>query len=469
MASIKRHRLGRSQVEKADAAPNEVRMSGMKELGATGLTHWGGLIDEEWMRALRGDRRWKVYREMRENDPIVAAVRFAIDMLIRQVRWSLSPAVANDQAAQDVSDFVNSCLYDMSTTWENTLTEILSFLDYGFAYHEIVYKKRVGPSQKDPSRRSKHTDGKIGWRKLAPRSQDTLYKWEIDDTGGVQGFWQRDPNGYQEVLIPIQKALLFRTTTHKGNPEGRSILRGAYRPWYFKKRIEEIEGIGVERDLAGLPVMYVPAQIMTSDASADEQALYTQMKKIIRNVRRDEQEGVLLPGDADEKGNRLFQLELLTTGGTRQFNTSEIIGRYSQHITMTVLADFVLLGHEKVGSFALSSDKTNMFAVAIGAWLDEVGSVMNRHAIPRLLEMNGMNLELAPELVHGDIETPDLKDLAEYISKLSAAGMTLFPDDNLENVLRSYAGLPEKPDQDDAAPPDVGQEEDDEQGAAMMD
>jgi hypothetical protein len=56
---------------------------------------------------------------------------------------------------------------------------------------------------------------------------------------------------------------------------------------------------------------------------------------------------------------------------------------------MTMLADFVLMGHENVGSFALSSDKTALFAVALGGWLDGIRDIFNLHAIPRLVAING--------------------------------------------------------------------------------
>ena len=38
-----------------------------------------------------------------------------------------------------------------------------------------------------------------------------------------------------EPLAAQWQALLFRTKSRKDNPEGRSILRNAYRPWYFKE------------------------------------------------------------------------------------------------------------------------------------------------------------------------------------------------------------------------------------------
>lgn len=431
-----------------------------REIGSTGLEHWSGRVTEEWLKELsQDDKRWKVYREMRDNDPLVGAIFFAIDMIIRQVEWRVQPASDNDDDVK-AAEFVESCMEDMSQSWESTISEILSFLQFGYSYHEIVYKRRMGKT-KDPSTRSKYDDGYIGWRKLPLRSQRTLDRWVFDETGGVKAFVQNDyfSSDGARATIPIAKALLFRTSSHKNNPEGRSILRNAFRPWFFKKRIEEIEGIGIERDLAGLPVIYAPNKIMAESASDDEKAIFTAVKDIVRNIRRDEQEGIVMPGDRDDKGHRYYELELLSTGGTRQFDTDKIIQRYDQRIAMTVLSDFILIGHEKVGSFALSSNKTALFSTALGAWLNEISSVFNRFAIPRLFDVNGFDVEEYPTLEYGDIESPNLKELGEYISKLSGAGATLFPNSDLENALLGAANLPEKPEdeyEDMVRPTDTG-------------
>lgn len=118
--------------------------------------------------------------------------------------------------------------------------------------------------------------------------------------------------------------------------------------------------------------------------------------------------------------------------------------RYERRIAMTMLADFVLMGHENAGSFALSSDKTALFAVALGGWLDGIADIFNLHAIPRLVALNGWPTDRCPRLVHGDIEAPNLAALGDNISKLYGAGMQLFPDGALENHLRRVAGLPRR-------------------------
>lgn len=416
------------------------------ELGNSGLSQYSGRINEEFLRQLKGRQGARVYTEMRDNSAIVGAVLFLFDVMLRQIEWRVEPE-SEDAADVEAATFIEECIGDMSHTWTDFISEIGSMFPFGWAYHEIVYKTRKGQT-KDPKTRSRYTDGKIGWRKLPIRAQETLDKWAFDEDGGLRGMWQRSPNRYTESkLIPIEKALLFRTSVHKNNPEGRSLLRNAYRSWYYSKRIEEIEGIGIERDLAGLPVIKCPVKLMSAGAGSVEAAIFTQLKDIVQNIRRDEQEGVIMPSDLDANGNPLYELTLLSTGGTRQFDTNKILERYDRRIAMTVLSDFILLGHEQVGSFALSSDKTNLFSTAMGAFLQHIQEVMNTHAIPRLLGLNGMQGQA--KLAHGDIEAPDFAVLGEFIAKTSSVGAIRTGDLELENYLRRLASLPEQLEDED--------------------
>ena len=410
-------------------------------LGSSGLLRTGlqrGTVYEEFLPDLAGQRGPKIFREMRNNDPTIGAMFFAIENLIRQADWRIEGK--NDQTAE----FVTECLEDLSIGWGSTVTEILSMLTYGWSWFEVIYKRRVGPAENDPTKKSSFKDGKIGWRKFAPRSQDTLQEWVFDDDGEVSAMTQQAPPAFKLVEIPLSRSLLFNLGSQKGNPEGRSILRNAYRPWFFKRRIEDIEATGVERDLAGLPVIY---------RSPDMAAAYdAEFKRIIRNVRRDEQEGLILPLVYDEAGNKMLEFTLLSSAGSRQMNTTAIIDRYDKRIAMTAAADFLLLGQQAVGSFALASSKTALFATAIGTILKVIAEVMNQYAIPRLLAVNAMPLEDMPKMVPGDIETPDLAEVGAYVTALAGAGASLFPDDDLENHLRKIGDLPAKSEKSMAQP-----------------
>lgn len=416
-------------------------MPSTSEIGTSGLAHSAGRIDEEYLTLLRGEKAMETWRSMKDNDPIVGAILFAIDMVLRQVEWH----VEKKDAKQSDADFLEECMEDMSQPWGDVISEVLSMLPYGFAVHEIVYKERRGPqpfNSKYPS--SKFTDGKVGWRKLPLRAQDTIDHWDFDEQGGIRGIVQKDRNTYKDIQIPMEKLLLFRLNVYKNNPEGRSILRNAFKAWYYKNRIEQHEGTGIERDLAGFPVVWLPAQYLAPDADETQKAVVTAFKTMAENIRRDKQEYLIMPLEYDDSGNKMYDFTLMSSSGSRQFDTNQIIGRYEQRIAMTVLADFILLGHEKVGSFALSSDKTDLFAVALGTVLDSIQDVFNRYAVPRLFQLNGLDVKNLPEIVHGDIEKPDLTELAGYIQNLSSTGMPLFPDDDLEKYLREAANLPER-------------------------
>lgn len=404
------------------------------ELGVTGLNRWGGYVFEEFLPDLRWPKSVKVYKEMSSNDPVIGAILFAAKQLIRSASWRVVRG-GDSNVDYAAAEFLESCLDDMSMTWADTITEILSMLVYGWSYHEIVYKRRLG-DVRNPKYKSKYTDGRIGWRKIAGRAQSSLSEWVFDDNGSILGMIQEAPPDYKKVFIPIEKALLFRTEVEYDNPEGKSILRNAYRPWYFKKRIEEIEGIGIERDLAGLPVLETPegVDLWSTDDPATVK-LRRHAESLVTNIRRDQNEGVVLPSG--------WKLSLLSTNSRRQFDTNAIINRYDQRIAITILADIVMLGAEKVGSFALSEVKKGLFAVALETFLNSIRDIFNRYAIPRLFAFNSFpGLKKLPRLEHSEIETPDLTELARYIQALSGAGMPLFPDVDLENYLREIAGMP---------------------------
>ena len=412
-------------------------MANSKEIGRIGQRRYGGTIYEEFLHELRGKRGIEVYREMSENDDIVGAILFAIEMLVRQCDWNIEPGgdTAKDKEA---AEFVESCMNDMQDTWIDTISEILSFLTYGWSFHEIVYKRRMG-NTKDSRTKSKFNDGLIGWKKLPIRAQETLYEWEYDNEDNLLGMTQMPPPDFGTFTIPMEKAMLFRTKSRKNNPEGRSILRNAYRSWYFKRRIQEIEAIGIERDLAGLPVFHAPdGTDIWDENDQDMVKINAALMGMVKSIRRDEYEGLVLPHG--------FEFELVSTGGARQFDTNAIINRYDTKIAMTVLADFIMLGHQKVGSFALSSDKTELFSVAISSFLDVICETFNNQGIPALIDINGEHfngISDYPKMTHGDIEDVNVKEAGQFIKDMTGIGV-LIPDDGLEDYVREIGHLPER-------------------------
>lgn len=418
-----------------------------QEIGVSGLKVFGGFVNEEFLQDLNGDRGRRKLREMGDNDATIGAVLNAISLILRSVVWEAVPAEdAPEDQAQAEADFVASLFEDMSHTWDDFLTEVLSFLVFGWSYHEIVLKRRVGPYEKNPERRSNFTDGRIGIRKLPIRAQETLLRWEIQPDGGVAGLWQVPPQGGPTRYVPIERALLFRTVSRKNNPEGVSILRHAYESWYFLRHIRPVEATGIERELAGLPVISIPSKYLTSTV-AEDIAVRQEYEKIARDLKFNEQGGLVVPSDMypDADGNPssapLVKVDLIKGAGQRAIDTTAVKQGYKQDIANSVLAGFILLGNEG-GSYAMSKDKSSFFIRACEAILARIESVINRFLIPRIWDLNGLDRALMPEYRPGRLAAPDLAALGAYVQQLASAGAPLFPDTDLENRLREDADLP---------------------------
>ena len=311
-------------VMQTEAAPAPVWLG---ETGNSGLRFYGGFVRDEWLPQLANGRQaYRVSREMSDNCATVSAMLFAIKHLIRALKCRVEVVGGEPKSAKE-AEFVESCMEDMAGTWDGFLTDVLTMLEFGYAPIEMVFKRRAGHKE-TPNETSRYSDGLIGISKLSLRSQETLIKWLMDDKGTVYGMTQQPWNAPQ-VNIPMQKILLFRTTEQRGNPEGESLLRKSWRAWYFLKRHEEIEAVGVERDLAGLPMMLVPSSLVqtangTDAVAAQAKATLVKYQQICRDIRNNQQAALVLPSDRDEKGNLQYEFKLVTSGGKRNFDTRAV-------------------------------------------------------------------------------------------------------------------------------------------------
>lgn len=406
------------------------------QLGSTGLKRYGPYIYEEFLPELRWPRAGRVYQEMADNDPVIGSILYLAEMLIRGTTWSVTPA-SNKPADREAAEFLKSCMDDMEMSWANTISEILSMFTYGFSFHEIVYKVRRGPYETNGKYQSQYSDGRIGWRRMPIRSQASIEEWIYNQDGDLVALVQVAEPDNQRVVIPMTRGMLFRTRVSRENPEGKSLLRNAYRPWFFKKHFEEIEGIGIERDLAGFPVLTAPDGLdLWNEDDAQMVALRTRAEELVSSVRRDSEEGVLLPSG--------WELKLLTSGSSRQIDIGSTIDRYDNRIAITMLSDIILLGN-KSGSFALADTKQSMLAASLQAQVLNIADVFNNTAVPQLFRFNNFpDITALPKIVPGQIQTPSLKEIALV---LRAMGLNIAQDQEVQSYLRHVLGMPELTDE----------------------
>ena len=403
-----------------------------KILGVAGDNTYNGQIRaDEFLPELRGKKAIRKYREMRDNDSTIGAVMYATEQVLRDVDLKVMPA--NDSAeAKEEAEFVKSVLDDMDHTLDDHIAESLSNLSYGFAWFEVIYKRRNGPTERSDKKRSKYTDGRMGVRKIAIRAPWTISRFDVDQqTGDVKGIYQ-DGSGYNNSnYIPTRKSLYYRTTTINGDPAGRSILRNAYTSYEYVNNLQSIEAIAVERELAGIPVARIPAEYLSGDATAAQSGFVNNLQSILRDVKFNEQGYIILPSDTypDKDGaptnQKLVDVELMSSSGSRNIDIDPIVRRYQHDIARSVLSEFLMLGGGNTGSYALSKSKTDLFLRALESYIQAIVDVLNKQLVERLWELNGLNYDLMPTIVAGDVAPHDLREIAAFLRNLNGADINV--------------------------------------------
>jgi hypothetical protein len=421
-----------------------------QEIGLAGTnTRHGNIRDDEFLVELRGRRAIRAFREMRDNDATVGAVMYAIEQTLRDVKIQAQPANDTEEAKRE-AEFLDQVLSDMDHTLDDHISEAISSLTYGFSVFEVVYKRRVGPYEKNPKKRSRFTDGRLGIRKLATRAPWTIDRFVPDEgmTGNFIGVKQDLSLSGSSGFMPMDKVLHYKTTTINGDPSGRSILRNAYTAYKYLKSAQSIEIIGIERELCGLPVVKIPSDYLRSDATDDQKALKDLAMNIAADIKRNEQSGMVIPSDtymdADGKPSNipLVEVGLLSSSGTRAIDISAVISRYQHDIARSIMAEFLMLGSSSTGSYALSKSKTDIFLRALESYIQSIVDVLNKQLVERLWEINGLDFDLMPTLKAGDVAPHDLKELGSFLRNLNGADINLTEQLDTIEALMINAELP---------------------------
>lgn len=421
-----------------------------REIGATGLRYAAGrVVEDELIPDLKFPLSITTYQRMK-SDPIIAGSLFMIKQFLRKVEWDVRPKGglnnSTETARQRADQVKKNLFYDMERSFDSVMSDICGFIENGFGFFEPTYQV---------------VDGEVLWKDFASRPPLSIKGFIFDKKGYVKQVEQYIPANsnplgstnvslveYASVYstatkkIPYNRLLHFRTDSEKNNPLGRSVLKNAYKAWYFKTKLEEHEAIGVEREMNGIPYLGIPGEFFNID-DGDTEALerLNIFKNMLSNLRNNEQAGILLPSDRDEGGHKLYEFELVASKGTRALDTSKIIERYDYRIAQSLLSDFLLMGSTSTGSFALSDNKVNTFFKSLEAYLEIIAEQFNRKAIPKLFELNGWDKEDICELIHKPVANPTLSEIGKYLQDISSY---VTPDKTLENALRAQADLPER-------------------------
>lgn len=356
--------------------------------------------------AIMDSRSAMLYHKMSESDAICGAVLLALTKIFQNIEWKVY---------NDPQDILAESMDNVK--WTDSLEDILSMFVYGHSLMETTLKK-VG--------------SRVLWDKMFYRPQTTLMRWRYKSDGKLDFIEQM--NRGKLAKIKAHKCLLFNTSKSQANPLGKSLFRNAHRDWHYKTNIEQIEAIGIERDLTGLPVLTAPESENLMNADGSLSPLGQWAWNVVRNVKKNKQEGLVLPSGWD--------FELAGSPGKRQFDLNDSISRYSNNMALSMLSQFLVLGvTNSSGSFALAKEQSSLFYIACEGFANSVANVVNNQFIGATALSIYNNLPDKPYIKPVGIERIELNDLASFLGRLLKYNI-ITPDDKLEEYLRDRVALP---------------------------
>lgn len=390
------------------------------ELGAPGTNIISGIITEDYNPDLQGTQAVKKFDEMRKNDAQVKASLLAVKLPLLSARWFIQRA-EGDEVDEDLAEeqalFIEENLFN-KLKWKKQLKLILTYLDFGYKYLEKVF----GIDEET---------GLIVWRKWGDRQQSAHYKWESDTTPPIVGAKQQLPVVTENLedaqpFTPLEKLLLFSYDREGDNYEGVSMLRGAYKHWWYKDTLYKIQGIQAERYGVGIPT----ATMGESNSSDDK----NKAEEMCKNVKSNESSYMILPFG--------WQFDIKTPIGNAQGSSIEAaITHHNRMILMNVLAGFLDLGSGSSGSFALGREQGSFFTLGLQSIADDIKETIN-DAIKELILMNWTDTKKFPKLDVTDIANIDGESFSNMLNVL-AMGNFITPDKDLKKFVRNSLKLPE--------------------------
>lgn len=386
-----------------------------KVFGVRGLRHIGKMVGDEYLTILKSwSKAKKIYIEMLD-DLVISTALDGLKLPLMAADFDTEPA-SNSLTDAEAAKFLWDNMQGMRhQSWRRHVHDALEAVEWGFAVSEITLEKRI--------------DGRLWLRNVDPRGQDTLYEWLFDPFDIATTFRQQNPNTGALLDIPLDKCIHITIGGRKGTPEGKPLLRELHRDWRFMRNLEDLEGIGVERDIGGMPVFTLPAEPI-------EAADITALKKALRDLRIDEELYFIVPA-----GSTLEPY----ASGQKGYDIGGIITRKKKQILMRKFEQFLELGMDNVGTQALVQGSQDFFMLGLTGIQQQLLEAWNDQLVPFLFRFNLFpGMTDYPRITWKNPGKVDVEAfMAAYKSGVDARLLTPVLED--ENHARAIMDLPDLP------------------------
>lgn len=300
------------------------------------------------------------YRKMREDYQISACLN-VLAFTIQKMDWYL---IGEDEKVKDF------CEKSIKKIW-NQLVKVMvkSFwAGYSPATKVFEYDENLkGINYKEI-------------RDLAPES----CRVKIDKNGGFDGFKQF-PGQSNQQDINYKYAFWFTNQMENGDLYGKSMLKAAYKPWYYSEIIHLFANRYYERFGEPAVVGRAPIADIVKDSNGNAVDAINSIKSAGEGLKSHSVLGI--PSDRDENGNFLFDISYLESQ-MRGVDFDTYLKRLDMEKSRAVFVPDLLLGTGRVGSYELGKEHKATFITGLMGLFDDFGNSIEKYILPQLVEYN---------------------------------------------------------------------------------
>lgn len=406
-----------------------------KNYGYSGTEIISGRILEDYNPELLFPNSTHIYDKMRKGDATVAAVMRVMKQPIIRANFFVEPYDDSAESAA-VAEFVDDVFFKR-LDFVQFMTDMLLCLDFGFMVFEKIYNLE---------------ENVWTYKALAPRLPKSIDYWIPNPNGDTPGVVQNisapkaassgqaniygNTTHYGQITIPSEKIFLVNFNREGDNYEGISILRPAYRDWYFKDQYYQMQGVAAEKNSLGI-LIGKPREDMVGNITPEEQET---TEKSLASLQSHEQQYFYSKG---------HDIEILTP--SHQWDFDPGILHHDRQISKMVLAQFLEIGVSKGGN-SQSDSQQSLALQASSAITDGLLGHVKDKLIKEIVDLNFENVEGYPTIKASGIEKDDTQDKAKIIRDLSQGAGMDFTDLETQNSFRRALDLPEKKEEDFTEP-----------------
>jgi hypothetical protein len=436
--------------------PTNTQAQATRAIGATpnfSVFGWG--VQSDLFSGVSSLALTRDMRLMAEEDETIGAMLWCISTVMAQIVWEYVPQVngtdtPDNAEAKRYAELATTMLHDMDRPFSEHIDDALTMLWASFAPCEIVTKRRDGIN-------SKYSDGFYGLEALNLLDQATIWDWKYNGHKLV-AMQQQAPTLSNDGMIPLYKVLLYRTNAQYNNPRGKPMLKPAWRVWRLKRKVQDSEAIGIERDLCGLPIFEVPEDLFDdqfevdaddepTDAAKKARAMIRGAQDAVRDMRFNKSGGLVHPSNtySDEVPTDItkrFNFRIQTTGGQRSIDSRTAARDYDHAIARVAMMQFLTLGQRSGGSYGLSEDQSSMAVNSIMAIANRIVAEWNNKVTPLLWTVNAFPPQYRPRLRHSDVNKNGIAQIGAFMSGLGKAADLWGGDAKMRVGLAKQANLP---------------------------